>query len=96
MTYMWPAYLPVALPAHDAHPRYRLWLYQEGMRVADSEMAERIVIAQSGSPVLFIPGNGGSYRQVWPLASSSIGSTRGSKRVSVGGARSAEPGMTDT
>lgn len=62
MTYMWPSYLPVSVDYE--HPRYRLWLYQEGVQVTDPAKAHAIVTAARGSIVLFIPGNGGSYKQV--------------------------------
>jgi glycosylphosphatidylinositol deacylase len=62
MTYMWPSYLPVLMDYE--HPRYRLWLYQEGIQLTDPAKAHAIVTAARGSAVLFIPGNGGSYKQV--------------------------------
>ena len=63
MTYMyeWPTYvavtdLPVAVAA--AHANYGLYAYGEGKSVKQLEEGEL-----NGIPVLFIPGNSGSYKQ---------------------------------
>ena len=63
MTYMyeWPTYVPVnGLPEAvvAAHPNYGLYAYGEGESVKRLEEG-----AFSGIPVLFIPGNSGSYKQ---------------------------------
>lgn len=62
MTYMMPSYKPVPLP-NMTHARYRLFLYREG------DQAHAKVSAAAGVPVLFVPGNAGSYRQVRSVAS---------------------------
>ena len=63
MTYMyeWPTYVPVPdLPEAvvAAHPNYGLYAYGEGKSVKRLEEG-----AFDGIPVLFIPGNSGSYKQ---------------------------------
>ena len=63
MTYMyeWPTYVPVRdLPeaVAAAHPNYGLYAYGEGESVRRLEEGEF-----GGIPVLFIPGNSGSYKQ---------------------------------
>ena len=63
MTYMyeWPTYVPVnGLPEAvvAAHPNYGLYAYGEGESVKRLEEG-----AFNGIPVLFIPGNSGSYKQ---------------------------------
>ncbi|CAH0771704.1 unnamed protein product [Bemisia tabaci] len=50
-----------------SHENYRLYLYAEGRFV---EKVRHLRL--TGIPVLFIPGNGGSYRQVRSLASISL------------------------
>ena len=61
MTYMYPTYIPISTSAHLASPKYRLFLYHEGWKKIDFvEHLKKL----SGVPVLFIPGNGGSYKQV--------------------------------
>ncbi len=62
MTYMMPSYKPVALP-NLTHARYRLYLYREG------EQAHAKISSAAGVPVLFVPGNAGSYKQVRSVAS---------------------------
>lgn len=61
MTYMYPTYIPISV-TDDATPgRYGLYLYHEGWRKIDfKEHLKKL----SGVPVLFIPGNAGSYKQV--------------------------------
>ena len=59
MTYMYPSYVPVPVPAEDS--KYGLYLYREGWKQIDHELELQQL---SGVPVLFIPGNGGSYKQV--------------------------------
>lgn len=62
MSYMYE--YPQFINLNASHPKYSLFAYGEGM------MAEAVSKAQfSGMPVLFIPGNAGSFRQVRSLAS---------------------------
>ena len=68
MTYMyeWPRYIRVPLwkGTSKRFPRYALHLYGEG------DYADRSSnLKLTGIPVLFIPGNAGSYKQVRSLAS---------------------------
>lgn len=61
MTYMYPTYVPVPMPLNVSNGRYGLYLYHEGWKQIDfSEHLKKL----SGVPVLFIPGNGGSFKQV--------------------------------
>ena len=68
MTYMYeyPTYVPVEVPASVAarHPHYGLYAYGEGAKVKPLEDGKF-----GGIPVLFIPGNSGSHKQVRSLAS---------------------------
>ncbi|XP_076459626.1 GPI inositol-deacylase-like [Babylonia areolata] len=71
MTYMfqYPKYLDVPLDNSITHqfPNYRLYVYGEG------DYARQISKMEfSGIPVLFLPGNAGSYRQVRSLGSVSL------------------------
>lgn len=62
MTYMYPTYIPISAPANVSSDKYGLFLYHEGWQKIDfAEHLKKL----SGVPVLFIPGNGGSYKQVW-------------------------------
>lgn len=64
MTYMYPTYIPIATPANVSSDKYGLFLYHEGWKQIDfAEHIKKI----SGVPVLFIPGNGGSYKQARTL-----------------------------
>ncbi|KAH7847717.1 hypothetical protein Vadar_029491 [Vaccinium darrowii] len=68
MTYMYPQYIPVSSPANVSASKYGLYLYHEGWKTIDfSQHLKKL----SGIPVLFIPGNGGSYKQVRSLAAES-------------------------
>lgn len=61
MTFMYPNYIPVPLPVDRKHNKYGVYLYHEGWKRVD----HREHLSQlSGVPVLFIPGNGGSFKQV--------------------------------
>ena len=60
MTYMYPTYIPISTPTHLASPKYGLFLYHEGWKKIDFDDHLKKL---SGVPVLFIPGNGGSYKQ---------------------------------
>ncbi|CAL4124116.1 unnamed protein product, partial [Meganyctiphanes norvegica] len=68
MTYMYehPEYIPITMPSSvkTKYPHYGLYVYGEGM-YAEALKQGRF----SGIPVLFIPGNGGSHKQVRSLAS---------------------------
>jgi glycosylphosphatidylinositol deacylase len=61
MTFMYPSYIPVPAPANTKESKYGLYLYHEGWKQIDQEQE---LLQLSGVPVLFIPGNGGSYKQV--------------------------------
>jgi pimeloyl-ACP methyl ester carboxylesterase len=61
MTYMWPQYVPVK---GMKHPKYDLYFYREG-----ETKPIKSIPKLNGVPVLFIPGNAGSYRQVRSLGS---------------------------
>lgn len=65
MSYMSPEFVPITVfnQNHTSHTHYSLHLYRE-------ENADRQFDA-NGIPVIFIPGNAGSYRQVRALASAS-------------------------
>lgn len=68
MTYMYPTYIPISTPRNVSSERYGLFLYHEGWKKIDfKEHLKKL----SGVPVLFIPGNGGSYKQVRSLAAES-------------------------
>lgn len=60
MTYMYPTYIPVPTPKNVSSAKYGLFLYHEGWRKIDFDDHLRNL---NGVPVLFIPGNGGSYKQ---------------------------------
>ncbi|KAG0712457.1 GPI inositol-deacylase [Chionoecetes opilio] len=68
MTYMYqrPYFIPIQLQAEVAQrfPLYGLYVYGEGDL---TESLENKVY--TGIPVLFVPGNGGSHKQVRSLAS---------------------------
>ncbi|XP_077175477.1 GPI inositol-deacylase isoform X2 [Paroedura picta] len=68
MTYMFehPQYLKIKLPKKilRRYPAYELYLYGEGTYAEENRN-----LALTGIPVLFLPGNAGSYKQVRSLAS---------------------------
>ncbi|XP_041718881.1 GPI inositol-deacylase-like [Coregonus clupeaformis] len=68
MTYMFehPQYRRVALPRRVArlYPAYGLYLYGEGQYAQDTRR-----LKLTGAPVLFLPGNAGSYKQARSLGS---------------------------
>ncbi|NWY02733.1 PGAP1 deacylase, partial [Nothoprocta ornata] len=68
MTYMfeYPEYLKIKLPKKTArrYPAYELYLYGEGNY---AEANKNLIL--TGIPVLFLPGNAGSYKQVRSLGS---------------------------
>ncbi|KAI9120798.1 hypothetical protein K1719_007831 [Acacia pycnantha] len=68
MTYMYPTYIPISSSESIAPVKYGLYLYHDGWKKIDfKEHIKKL----SGVPVLFIPGNGGSYKQVRSLAAES-------------------------
>ena len=79
MTYMRPTYLPVPLPPREASPHaYGVYLYRENVDGRSRFTAAREFEAlgkpprdggPTATPAVFLPGNGGSYRQVRSLAS---------------------------
>ncbi|NXI94735.1 PGAP1 deacylase, partial [Psophia crepitans] len=68
MTYMYeyPEYLKIKLPKKTArrYPTYELYLYGEGNYAEENKN-----LLLTGIPVLFLPGNAGSYKQVRSLGS---------------------------
>ena len=79
MTYMRPTYLPVPLPPREASPHaYGVYLYRENVD-GRSRFTAAVEFEALGkpprdggpiaTPAVFLPGNGGSYRQVRSLAS---------------------------
>lgn len=68
MTYMYPTYIPISASDDLSAVKYGLYLYHEGWKKIDfKEHLKKL----NGVPVLFIPGNGGSYKQVRSLAAES-------------------------
>ncbi|XP_008466394.1 uncharacterized protein LOC103503813 isoform X2 [Cucumis melo] len=68
MTYMYPTYIPISSPVGLLSEKYGVYLYHEGWKKIDfKEHLKKL----NGVPVLFIPGNGGSYKQVRSLAAES-------------------------
>ncbi|KAG9448528.1 hypothetical protein H6P81_008493 [Aristolochia fimbriata] len=68
MTYMYPTYVPIPTPPNVSSEKYGLFLYHEGWKKIDfPEHLKKL----NGVPVLFIPGNGGSYKQVRSLGAES-------------------------
>ncbi|KAI4387714.1 hypothetical protein MLD38_000126 [Melastoma candidum] len=68
MTYMYPTYIPISPPEGVPLGKYGLYLYHEGWKKIDfKEHLKKL----NGVPVLYIPGNGGSYKQVRSLAAES-------------------------
>ncbi|KAF4523660.1 hypothetical protein B566_EDAN006030 [Ephemera danica] len=78
MTYMfeYPQYVRIPLPENESleFPKYSLYAYGEG------QYTEQLRSMQfRGIPVLFIPGNSGSYRQVRSLASLALRKAKDSR-----------------
>ncbi|XP_017137170.1 GPI inositol-deacylase [Drosophila miranda] len=67
MTYMFgqPMFSRVQIKNGELYPNYRLFYYYEGLR----DSVEPLTKDMTGAPVIFVPGNGGSYKQVRSLAS---------------------------
>lgn len=77
MTYMYPTYIPISAPENVSSAKYALYKYHEGWKKIDfNDHLKRL----SGVPVLFIPGNGGSYKQVRSIASESDRAYQGGPR----------------
>ncbi|XP_073124848.1 uncharacterized protein [Henckelia pumila] len=68
MTYMYPTYIPISTPENVSSTKYGLYLYHEGWKKIDFDEHLKNL---KGIPVLFIPGNGGSYKQVRSLGAES-------------------------
>ncbi|KAG5671431.1 hypothetical protein PVAND_001627 [Polypedilum vanderplanki] len=66
MTFMFehPNYVRINFKENDNFPRYNLYAYAEGHLTVNARN-----MMFSGAPVLFIPGNSGSYKQSRSLAS---------------------------
>ncbi|CAI9111514.1 OLC1v1011757C1 [Oldenlandia corymbosa var. corymbosa] len=75
MTYMYPTYIPISIvnatsvtSSSSTSIKYGLFLYHEGWKRIDFNDHLKNL---NGIPLLFIPGNGGSYKQVRSLAAES-------------------------
>jgi len=73
MTYMHPTYIPFPTPAtiassSSSKEKYDLYLYHEGWKKIDYQLH---LVELLGVPVLFIPGNRGSYKQMPLIAAES-------------------------
>ncbi|XP_040163104.1 GPI inositol-deacylase [Anopheles arabiensis] len=66
MTYMFehPQYTRLPVQGNERFPKYGLYAYSEGF--VTQRVQQRLF---TGAPVLFVPGSGGSYKQVRSLAS---------------------------
>ena len=75
--YEWPEYLKVPLDSNIKRqfPKYSLYLYTEGGLYAEQSRDFNL----NGIPVLFIPGNAGSYGQVRSLASVALSKSQNLK-----------------
>jgi hypothetical protein len=75
MSYMWPTYHLVDWPDNPSR-KYSLHLYREqGWNRFDKVswlvlVLQRAHVQPTGHPVIFIPGNAGSFKQVRSIASS--------------------------
>ncbi|KAH8261940.1 hypothetical protein KR026_006353 [Drosophila bipectinata] len=67
MTYMFgaPMYARVQVQGGDHYPNYGLYYYYEGVKQPLDPLKSRM----TGAPVIFVPGNAGSYKQVRSLGS---------------------------
>jgi hypothetical protein len=67
---MYPNHIPFPTPttiaSSSSKQKYGLYLYHEGWKKIDYRLH---LVKLLGVPVFFIPGNGGSYKQVSPLIS---------------------------
>ncbi|XP_055373238.1 GPI inositol-deacylase [Condylostylus longicornis] len=69
MTYMfeYPQFVRIHFPANKFYERYGLYAYSEGALTERTRSMDF-----TGAPVIFIPGNSGSYKQARSLASVAI------------------------
>jgi len=70
---MYPTHIPFPTPAtiassSSSKEKYGLYLYHEGWKKIDYQLH---LVKLLGVPVLFIPGNGGSYKQMRLIAAES-------------------------
>ncbi|ALC49896.1 CG3160 [Drosophila busckii] len=74
MTYMFgePMFARVRFTANKQYANYGLYYYYEGFRKPLDPRKERM----TGAPVIFVPGNAGSYKQVRSLASVALRKAR--------------------
>jgi hypothetical protein len=68
---MYPTHITFPTPAtiassSSSKEKYSFYLYHKGWKKIDYQLH---LVKLLGVPVLFIPGNGGSYKQVSPLIS---------------------------
>jgi hypothetical protein len=69
---MYPTHIPFPTPAtiasssSSSKEKFDRYLYHEGWKKIDYQLH---LVKLLGVPVLFIPDNGGSYKQVSPLIS---------------------------
>ncbi|XP_034489580.1 GPI inositol-deacylase [Drosophila innubila] len=72
MTYMFgePMFARVRFSANKQYPNYGLYYYYEGVR------QDPLKSRMTGAPVIFVPGNAGSYKQVRSLASVALRKAR--------------------
>jgi hypothetical protein len=71
MTYMYLIHIPFSTrttitTSSSSKEKYGLYLYHEGWKKIDYQLHLVNILSV---PILFIPGNGGSYKQVSPLIS---------------------------
>ncbi|KAM8719873.1 hypothetical protein ACLKA7_006003 [Drosophila subpalustris] len=73
MTYMFgePMFARVRFSANKQYPNYGLYYYYEGVRQQSPLKSQ-----MTGAPVIFVPGNAGSYKQVRSLASVALRKAR--------------------
>ncbi|XP_030567744.1 GPI inositol-deacylase [Drosophila novamexicana] len=74
MTYMFgePRFARVRFSANKQFPNYGLYYYYEGVR----QTLDPLKMRMTGAPVIFVPGNAGSYKQVRSLASVALRKAR--------------------
>lgn len=59
MTYMFPGWKPLSVPGDPLHGQYRAYTYEDSRRVPPC--------AGGVLPLVYVPGNAGSYRQARSL-----------------------------
>lgn len=69
MTYMFqlPTFIKVDVDGGEAFPKYNLYTYAEGSLIENARS-----LKFNGAPVIFIPGNSGSYKQGRSLGSTAL------------------------